>query len=69
MRTVQRSTQAKNSLDLSTGNHIQEPLFEGEVENLTYSVWPLCYELSKSRLYRKAQNNFLKLFYLIGYSM
>lgn len=60
MRTVQRSTQAKNSLDLSTGNHIQEPLFEGEVENLTYSVWPLCYELSKSRLYRKAQNNFLK---------
>lgn len=60
MRTMHRSHQAKTYLNISTGKHIIEPIFEGKIDKLTYSVLPYCYELSKSRLYRKTQSIFLK---------
>ncbi len=60
MRTMHRAKQAKEQLNTPTGKHVIEPLFEGKVNELTYSVLPYCYELSKSRIYRKTQNIFLK---------
>ena len=60
MRTMHNGKQVKKLLNASTAKHVIEPLFEGKVKELTYSVLPYCYELSKSRIYRKLQNIFLK---------
>lgn len=60
MRTMYRAKQAKEKLNVSTGKHVIEPILEGKVNELSYAVLPFCYELSKSRLYRKIQRIFLK---------
>ncbi len=61
-RSTYRAQQAKAHMDVASGKHILEPILEGKIHDLTYSVLPYCYELSKKRLLRKTQNVFLKKF-------
>jgi hypothetical protein len=48
-RAVLRSRDAKSLLDIASGNHILDPIFEGRVQERSFAVMPHCENLSNIR--------------------
>jgi hypothetical protein len=48
-RAVLRSKDAKSLLDIASGNHILDPIFEGRIQERGFAVMPHCESLSNIR--------------------